>query len=159
MAHAGKAYPVHFRRDLNVNSVTNNEGWPRAFGLISSNGQGEVGLHLAGNRWVCIAQQEKTFHGLLYESQYITVNGHDVMFRLTGNQDTWDTSASMQGLLIDRVKGTLGRFGNGYGTTGRYHSGSGSYELLFSPFPDLFRVFDSVVVATNAVLWEEWNNL
>lgn len=159
MAHSGKTYPVHFRRDLNINSTTNNTGWPRAFGLTSDNAFGTVGSNLLGHRWVCIARDEPTYPGLLYESEYITISGRDIMFRLVGDQTTFNTNPALLGEINDRVKGNLGHFGQGYAPTGHYQQGSGSYRFFEDPFPDLFRVVFNTNVVTGAVLWEEWNNL
>lgn len=159
MAHSGKIYPVHFRRDLNTNSRNNSTGFAKAYGLTSENAQGDVGSRLAGRRWLCIAVDERTYPGLHYVSDYQTIAGRDIRFELVGDQNTWNANPAMLGEIRDRLLGHLGSFGNGYGTSGRYESGTGSYRFFDEPHPELFRVISPTIVSTGAVRWAEWNAL
>jgi hypothetical protein len=119
MAHVGKFYPVHFRRDLNLNISNNNAGYPRAYDCFANDKQGSLGLYLNRVPFHCHAVSERTFQFAKWDQDYQYVRGFYVKFTLTlsgGRQDVYDgpglvireRSLGILATYLKRVAGTAG---------------------------------------------------
>lgn len=108
MAHTGKQYPVHFRRDFNYNLDNFVLGYARAYFVHWVQYFGSIADDVGRTEFRCDAIDETTFNGLMWKSGTYVVDGHQLytVIRTTvsdgwpDNQcafELWDLS---HGLLV-----------------------------------------------------------
>lgn len=83
MAHIGRFYPVHFRRDLNLDLTNNNRGYAKYY-VAGCNGlAGIIGAYLVNNLVRCLAVEELTFKLAKWKSANIVHGGRTFHYELT----------------------------------------------------------------------------
>ena len=105
MAHKGKQYPVHFRRDFNLDVSTNNIGIAKGYSLACHDCSGSVGVVLSTRLVHCKAVDETTFQGLKYESSVMHIGSRFVQFKATFEWDFTLKALIGTGHLTDTVAG------------------------------------------------------
>ncbi len=160
MAHAGKNYPLAFRRDLATNLTNNKNSWAKAYWPKFSQCLGSLPPFFVHLTVVCVeVPPAATFSK--WESDWTNVNGRTVKVEFEVNNTSWDNfriGADWQ--LIDQVKGQLafGRISangpNSYGgVQGTVKNGTGADPSLFQTLGNNSQLIMS------ALSWPEWNNL
>lgn len=159
MAHAGKRYPVHFRRDFNLNVTTNSVGIAKAYALTSQSGFGVVGQALPGKRFVCITRDETTFPGAIWESESQSVGGRDISILIVCDPAKVNSGIVAMLQMIDSSAGAIGQASIGGINLKSYTNFQVSWDQQFTPRRDLFLPHIGTTGILAAVLWSEWNNL
>lgn len=91
MAHSGKQYPVHFRRDFNINLTNFMFGYAKAYFFFWQAYAGDLGVAVGHQEFRCDAVDETSFNGLKWRSPVYVINGHQVYTELrTTVADGWD---------------------------------------------------------------------
>lgn len=91
MAHTGKQYPVHFRRDFNINLQNYVLGYARAYFFFWQGYAGDLGVAVGHQEFRCDAVDETSFNGLKWRSPVYVLDGHQVYTELrTTVADGWD---------------------------------------------------------------------
>jgi len=160
MAHVGKYYPVHFRRDLNLDLFSNTFGIARAYGCQSQHFTGSVGSALNSRRLIANAVDEPTFQLANWLSEYELVAGRQVRFNIESSVVFGFPQLLMRVAVEDQSLGILGygsvlrtTFTTGYNQVHAYWVPTFPYPALFSGSVGLSR-WD-----LRAVEWEEYNVL
>lgn len=160
MAHAGKYYPVHFRRDLNLNQSTNNFGLARAYAVRSSLYTGTVGVPLNSKRIICHAVDEPTFQFAKWESEWFTCGTRTVRWLLECSLAKGYPTELMRVQIFDQVIGLLGYSSIITANHLTYRNLAGAWVQASSTHPDLLYGFvNSTRNNVDAVDWAEYNGL
>jgi len=159
VAHSGKRYPVHFRRDFNLNSRTNNVGFGRGYRFSTQGCLGDVGLVLSHTALNCTDVDAKTFDGLKWESTPRTLGGRLVHVQIVITWDKVNKRLLQAGQLIDSVKGTIGKFSGIVPQSGEYGQLNFAWDAFFHPEPTLFGATIFATASAKVIEWSAWNNL
>jgi hypothetical protein len=129
MAHAGKDWPLHFRRDLSAQALNNRQGWAEQYVLTFARLAGSIGTFIRD-------ESPKLFTTFLAgtttmeaDTAPFVTNGHTVFarlhFELAGSPQVYSGTMS----IFDSVKGQVYReswvtlIPGDYQFFGRDHSG------------------------------------
>jgi hypothetical protein len=159
MAHRGHNYPVHFRRDFNLNSSTNNNGFAKGYNHDFQQAIGTIGQALHGHPLVMVAYDESTFNGMRWKSPVVAAGGHYVHFECTTVFPASPADIRIEGQLIDESLGPLGDAVAGFLDQFFYRSFNFHWVPFSFPYGDLFGMSTSSFTTCGAVLWQQWNNL
>lgn len=159
MAHTGKFYPVHFRRDLNYNCRTNNRGLPRAWKITFDNKGGTVGIALQGKTLYALAASERSFLYADWEGDFKPVAGRMIrlQFQITDIEGEVGKGPSLR--IIDSVHGTLALYKPFIVHLTSYGEITLQWDESVQPHPELY--IDPVTrrVVCVAVPWEEFHTV
>jgi hypothetical protein len=78
MAHLGKSWPLHFRRDLGLQITNNNRSWPQAYTVRWQQTFGTVGQHMAEKTWLIPVDFEVPSGRMFYRTPFQTVGPKSV---------------------------------------------------------------------------------
>jgi hypothetical protein len=78
MAHSGRVYPVHFRRDWNLDVFNNNRGYGRGYVWSCDGGFGTIGIAMHGLGFNLVAVNEDSADQPIWESAVQTVAGRKI---------------------------------------------------------------------------------
>lgn len=82
MAHKGKYWPVHFRRDMTLNCGTSWQRFAASYYLTPRGLLGSLGSALNGRRINCINQSQPTPDSLAWSSNNFLITGATVYARI-----------------------------------------------------------------------------
>lgn len=124
MAHIGKNWKLHFRRDLSLQVNRNAKGWGEKYVVVLHNAFGTVASPASGMSWTLPIQFDATTGQCTGESEHRTIAGREVFFRIIGDiiADPQRYKIRMQAfgppstklyerILVDTVLATYGSFG------------------------------------------------
>jgi len=80
MAHVGRLYPLHFRRDLATDVFDNKKAFGKRYDVGAAFIGGTVGGPLTGMRIRVNPVDERTFNGAKWQSTYVPVSGHLIRY-------------------------------------------------------------------------------
>lgn len=159
MAHAGKNYPVHFRRDWSLDVPNYNQAAGRGYRFIAGDTFGTVGLWLRSNLVDCIAYEETSFQGLKWRSHWTPAAGRSIRVQMETSIANGFPGFFWRGEVIDSVKGTIGKFSGKAAGFSNYKIISGLWDAQFHPEPDLFGASTLSTHGATAMNWSHWNSL
>lgn len=107
MAHTGKFYRLHFRRDLGIDTRINAESYAKEYLVQLGDAKGTVGSNLAGRRIKCSAVDELTFIGAKWQSEWFVSNGHMVRYVLETSEATGWPDITTRLSIFDQTVGLL----------------------------------------------------
>lgn len=159
MAHIGHNYPVHFRRDFNLNVTNNSAGFAKGYNHGFAAASGTIGLALSTAPLVCIAQDETSFAGMKWTSDIVLRAGHPVKFECQTIEPPSFLDILIRGELTDVVLGSLGICTYGALNVFQYRTLNFRWDQLSLTHPSLFFVGASSITQFDAIRWPQWNNL
>ena len=107
MAHIGRFWELHFRRDLGIDLTNNNRGLARAYTVGASGWGGTVGGPLTSSFIRCDAVDELTFNGALWRSPFQNIGGRLIMYELETSISAGYPDYIMKVTVIDLAVGIL----------------------------------------------------
>lgn len=159
MAHKGKTYPVHFRRDTNLGNVTNNKACARAYNVTFAEGAGILGDVLWRHPLVAIAVNENDGSLPHWKSDPVTLSGRTVWCDFHWLDNPISHFTGVAGTLHDLVAGRLADFvaSAPYGASQGFYRGSMDPRTFDNP--QIYFTSSPYIVSLDAVKWEQWNAL
>lgn len=159
MAHSGRVYPVAFRRDFNLNVVTNNTGIAAGYNFATQGLSGSVGSFLNGHLWPCVAYDQSTYNGIKWKSPTLNLSGRHVVISFElGTMDGLSTTFA-SGRVTDSLLGDLGDFNFGVPTNQSYKQVPGRWVDFSWTNPSILAFPFSTQCNLVAVEWAQWNAL
>lgn len=107
MAHIGRFYELHFRRDYSIDVGNNDRGYARRYDTGCAFLTGTIGGPLTSIRVRCNPVDEKSFQGLKWESGFFPAGGHLVKYKIETSQATDFPRNSARITIIEITLGTL----------------------------------------------------
>lgn len=107
MAHVGRFYQLHFRRDLSIDTGNNNRGYAHAYDVGWSDITGIVGGPMTGDFVRCNAVAETSFNGAKWESAIFPAGGHLIRYTVETSLATGWPRNSARITVTDLTVGTL----------------------------------------------------
>lgn len=159
MAHLGKVYPVHFRRDFNLNVTNNGAGFAKAYNCFFAGASGTIGAELRVKPLVCIAKDETTFAGMKWESNFEPRAGYYVKFVAATIFPPTPNDILIRGELTEQTLGSLGVATFGALNQFVYNSLNMHWDPLSLTHPALFAMGSTQFTQFDRVRWAQWNNL
>lgn len=159
MAHIGKNYPVHFRRDCNLGCKSNRVGYPKGFVIRTTPQPGLIGSNWNGRRFLCIAVNEDSLTELRWESEELNIVGRWVRCVCWLPISEVNEGPLVRWEFFDRIKGSICRGGAAVPGGGQRNNASGGLEVFYSPHPELWSGFAPSITLCDPILWPEWNSL
>jgi hypothetical protein len=138
MAHVGKFYPVHFRRDLGIDLNDNRAGYAKRYDVRMGSCSGTVGNVLDHLFLRCNPIDEKTFNGAKWQSSFIPAAGHLIRYTIEASSAVDYPRNSLRLTVEDQLLGMLAQF-NAVRVVGRALNNVSGLELYAGPtHPELF---------------------
>lgn len=139
MAHRGKYYPVHFRRDFNLNLNSNASGFPMGFRFDGGSLAGAIGVWLNLNRVLVPARFEHTAPRPYWLSEKISGGGRNFYVQIDPDLDGNSGITKLKGEVLDSVAGEVGRFSGVRSSNVSYGVWQGTFDITFVPQPSIFQ--------------------
>ncbi len=159
MAHRGKTYPVHFRRDWNLGVTNNSKGFAKGYYVFTPGGFGSLGAALKGKKFTCVTFDELTFSGLKWKSAKQSVGGVQMRCEMTTSIAQGFPIAVATGQIIADGIGVLINFRGPQPVNFNYGSLKLGFDPGDCPNPAYFSAGADRSINANAILWNDWNNL
>jgi len=159
MAHKGHNYPVHFRRDFNLNVGNNSVGWARAYNVFFVGSTGTVGEALIAKPLVAIEADGPIYPGMKWNVSPVSRAGRTISFLMNTILPPGTADILIGGQLIDSVLGSLGTCRFGALDIFGYTNFNFRWDTSSMTHPSLFFVGPSTFTQCSAVRWPQWNNL
>ena len=159
MAHLGKVYPVHFRRDFNLNVQNNSVGFAKAYNHFFAGASGTIGVALQTKPLVCIAQDETTFAGMKWDSGWQPRAGYSVKFSCETTFPPGAADILVSGELREQVIGILGTAVFGTLNQFVYNSFNFHWDPLSFTHLALFGLGSNLSTQFDRVRWAQWNSI
>lgn len=137
MAHSGRFYPVHFRRDFNLNLMSNNSGFPKGFIFDGTSLTGSIGHYLDLHSVLCPARDEVVLPTPFWQSDATPGGGRTFYIQVTSAIDGISGITTLRGSVFDSVAGEIGRFSGPRKSQVSYGVWGGEWSRTFVPRPDL----------------------
>jgi len=153
MAHIGKFYEVAFRRDFNLDVGNNNKGFAKAYSFGTQDIFGSIGELLPGKIFNLEAADQKTFNGIHWKSQTITLDGYHVYVEMVTTDDPATKGVQTTGGIYTTEVGVLSTFKAGPPGGAGYGQLTGHWIERFPPWPGLFLASFSATWTAGAVRW------
>lgn len=127
MAHSGKIFPLHFRRDFNLNVNTYQQGLPNVYILSFARNWGDpLPDPLAGTTFRCTPDQSPVPERLVWTSAAVHSAGHTFRARFELTLSGTKTVANRFILITDATLGLI------------WQLRSGPPDDTFSPFASFY---------------------
>lgn len=107
MAHVGKFYELHFRRDLGTQIVRNAESFARRYDVGAAFLGGSVGNALVNGRFRCNAVDERSYSGAKWLSNFFPAGGRLVRYILDCSTPSGFPDTMMRVTVEDQSAGVL----------------------------------------------------
>lgn len=156
MAHLGKDYPVHFRRDWSPDVGNYRIAHARDYFFICRSASGTIGgsLPVAGIR--CKAFNERTADVPEWRSAPTNVNGRSVtvIITLTSLQPSNVMGNRIE--IFDAIQGSVARGTGVTAATSGYRILAGHFDQSWKPHPALFDSSTGVIWNCEAARWSDF---
>jgi len=159
MSHAGRNYPVHFRRDFNLNSQNNNVGFAAGYNCSFAGASGTIGAALAHAPLIAIAADIHTFNGMKWKVDPTMAGGHSVTMELKTVTPPPTVDILILAELFDSVVGSLGVAQFGVLNIFTYTNFNLHWDPLSFTHIGLFAMGSTQFTQCGAIRWPQWNNL
>ena len=159
MAHVGKFYPVHFRRDLSLNLRQFDAKYARAYNTIVLQAEGTLGIKLNGKSLYVHEKDGPTFEMAKWESEFTTVAGRSVAWLAVIAPGVGDPETGPEWQLIDSVLGSLARYRPYLPPPISYVDLPARLVPGSITHPTVYRHNLSGEVRAGAMLWKEYHNI
>lgn len=107
MAHVGRYYRLHFRRDLATDVGNNNKAWARAYDVGAAFLSGTVGNLLVNSRFRVTAINERTFNGAMWQSNLLPLAGRLIRYQIECSSAAGFPLVMARVRVIDQTLGNL----------------------------------------------------
>lgn len=159
MAHVGKFYPVHFRRDLNLRVTNNRGGYARAYDAFANDKGGTVGVALNRKAMHCHAVDEKTFEFAKWTQPFQPIAGFNVRFTIVLTPTQGDVDVGPLLIIEERSLGVLAR----YETLPSGALGYSVFDFMLIPgsitTPAVYDDPITLRAGCQAIKWEEYHQI
>lgn len=157
MAHSGKAWPLHLRRDFTLDRQTYNGGLAVAYHAKVLGLTGLIAQALLAETFDCVAVFEDTLSTPTWESVYRDVGGRDLRLRMSIDITPADHRWQFHHELWDRTWGKAIDFAQDpWGPPPYRTAGQGATFIQDRSYPYVQARFDCRVDAVRFT-WPEWN--
>lgn len=156
MAHAGKYYPLHLRRDWAPDLTNFSRAHAKDYYLFSPSSFGTIGDHLSHNELRAREYLPVVSEPPEWRSDWTLVNGRlvRIIVKLTSVHPLGFMGNSFE--IFDSVQGSVARATGGVSTVGGYASLAGHYDQTWKPHPTLFDSSPGTIWNLNAVPWSDF---
>lgn len=153
MAHLGKNYPVHLRRDWAPDVSNFNAAHARDYMFTSRSSSGTIGGSIPNSGIRCKAYNERTLDVPEWRSAPTNVNGRSVI--IVAKLTTRHPLGFMQNHVevFDAIQGSVARGDGVQAGANGYRILAGHYDQSWQPHPALFTSSPGVVWNLEAVPW------
>jgi len=159
MAHVGKLYPVHFRRDFSLDLTSYRFAMPKAFWLRSFQTSGVVGNLLSNKVLPCIEVNALTSVNAEWQSDVINLGGrmvHATINTISG----WNTPTRiLEAEIFDAVQGSIGKAAFDWNFLGSYRNWNGGFISSSFVRPLLLTGPPFCAASLTGLTWPEWHAL
>jgi len=159
VAHVGRDYPVHLRRDLNLNCFNNRNGLPRAWSCTFDNKGGSIGLALNGKTMFCHAQDESTFEFAKWIGDYETHASRNVRLEVFLTSTQGEVGKGPWLYIRDKVYGNIAVYKSFVANLTAYGEIAMQWDETFRPHPELWVDAVTQRVTPTAVRWTEYHRI
>jgi len=159
MAHVGKLYPVHFRRDFSLDLTSYRFAMPKAFWLRSLQTSGVVGNLLFNKVLPCIEVNALTSINAEWESDVINLGGRMVHATINTKSGWPYPDQRLQFEIFDGIQGSIGKGELFLRVAGGYARWNGVFDPASFVRPLLLTGPPSTAASVTELTWAEWNAL
>lgn len=138
MAHLGKLYPVHFRRDWSTQLRSYRSAFARRYVLLFDDSAGTIGSHVDDARPLFVAVDERTRDVPRWEVAPTNINGRIVTGFIECTQVNIQGEMEWRCEMFDSVQGSLVRATGGYAVNRRYRMMAARWDPAYFPHPSLW---------------------
>lgn len=154
MAHVGKIYPVHVRRDWSTEIFTYRMAAARTYMFITNTCAGTIGGHLGNFELVAEEYMPRAVDIPEWRSPFTLINGRNVQIVL--NLTTQNTDGSMQHKMeiFDSIQGSVARGSGTWVPNYKYAQLAGTFDQSWQPRPVLFNLIPNSSYRFAARKWD-----
>jgi hypothetical protein len=107
VAHIGKDYELHFRRDLGTQIANNRNSFAKRYDVGAAFLGGSVGNALVNDLFRCNAFNEHTFNGATWQSNFFPAGGRLVRYVLECSLNSGFKETMLRVTVEDQIVGNL----------------------------------------------------
>lgn len=159
MAHVGRDYPVHFRRDLNLVVTNNRRGYARAYDCFANDKSGSIGLALNRQAMHVHAVDETTFEFAKWTQDYQPVAGFNVKFTIELSPTKGDVYKGPSLEIRERSIGILATYSALVPGTAGYSTITWNVDLASLTHPTLYNDTVTLRAGAQAIKWTEYHSI
>ena len=159
MAHLGKFYPVHLRRDFSVDLTTYRAAMAKSYWLRSFQTTGVVGNELANKVLALTEANALTSLAAEWESQAVNIGGRIVHATMRTKLPWSDPSRIIEFEIFDSIQGSIGKGEFDWTLTGNYLNWQGRFFASSFVRPLLLSGPPSTSANLTRLTWPEFNAL